>query len=332
MKILHLIRAADTEPGQGHDPAALAAVSVAGLTPGHSHAFIALGSSEGRRRAAWLGVRAGLGLAPVLGRSVLAGRALRRLAAAIETPDVVQCWDHSLISPARSAFEPASIAMAQTEWLDLAPGALEGRGAFGREDLPLPAGVPLIALLSAAPSDACAMEFVSVLGLLEAAGRPVAGLVQAGTRSVPRAHRLRAAIGLRGPLIELSRGTIWDWLACCDAALLPGERPARPELTRPVTLLAHALGVPVAAWRGLDTGGAYPPEARAALAPAPDAQSLAVALNMLLDTPGREGLGAALRNAARAAVDRPALLRSIERRWLMAKGAKDAADAIDSRR
>lgn len=330
MRVLHLVHGCDERGAAGNDPALLACRASLPAAPDHAHTVCLLGSTRAASRAALLGLRPDLRLAPLLARPTLAARALRRLARVLPRFDLVHCWDPTLVPLARRALGPrVPVALASPDLLELgdipaaarSPSALAHERRTLRAALGLPESVPLAALLSESPAAADAEAFAVLLALVEASGHAVAGLAPRGCASLARARRLRRDSGFRFPFL-VTDAPVWHWLPACDAAVLAQTHDSSPALRRACVLLAHRVGVPVLAFRTPDLAPLYPPPLDARLLGDrrfPDSRGPLLAA--LVDRDRHDDTAA---RARRHASD-PARLRArrdaLERSWLRAVGS-----------
>lgn len=334
-RIVHVIDVAEPSarrPGSPFVAIEACAEAVAAL-PEFQHRLAVVGTAAGATWAARVGLEPSAVASAPLGSPVLAWRALRAVVGAVGDDAVVQPWSDFAWSACRAAgYRPHPVPAG------LLPSV--GRLACGdreplRTRLGVPRDTPLVALLADPGWHADARRFVFMIGLLDVAGLPVAGLVGTATAHVARARRFHheAAVGWRMPR-PMQPATML--LRACDAAVVVPPQPHR-ELTptargwvRWSILRAHVLGVPVVAADGWLDEDVCPQAARPELE-AGDGSITEIGKRLAIlagDRRRREELGAALATHAALRSQRTTYAAGLRRHWDSAEPA--AAHEIGS--
>lgn len=267
--IVHVIDPLGGGPGAGRgllgkgaaaDVAVLACAEAIRARPGDAHAVIALGTDADAEHAGRLGLAAHAVVPTLLGHAGLASRELRRAVRTLGGADVLQPWSERARTACRlatiggGAVAPVPNSTMPSLTARLGDGRDATRAALGVAD-----GVPMVALLADPVRHADARRFVYMVGLLDVAGIPVAGLIDRRAAHVSRARRFHAEAGV-GWRMMLPQDPTASLLHACDlAVVVPPDVRAKLSAVEHAwvmwsVLRAHLLGVPVVG------GGAWLPE------------------------------------------------------------------------
>ncbi|MFG0243750.1 MAG: hypothetical protein ACF8R9_13270 [Phycisphaerales bacterium JB054] len=237
------------------DIALLACAEAVRATPADRHTVVIVGTEAAARHAAELALGstdAARCRAPaILGHGALGFRSLRARLRTLDPIDVLQPWSrrsHKACSLAAGPRIPTAPVAAGT-LPSFTPPAHDA-AADTRERLGVPDDLPLVALLCDPTHHADPKRFVYMVGTLQVAGYPVAGLVDRRAGHTARARRFHAESGVAWRVLMPSDPTA-SLLHACDMAVVlppPVHQPLREHQAAWVrwsVLRAHLLGVPV---------------------------------------------------------------------------------------
>ncbi len=250
-------------------------------TPDHQHDIIALGATSARRYLAQLGMTPTACVSMPGGVAELASRSINRVIDRVNIPAcAVHCWgapawravrgsmlaDRAVATTLRSDDVPSDARMPASA-IEPALGRLvpsQTHRERVRDELGVPEGAALVALLGEPADTIDAWRFVFSLGLAEVCEHNVAAIIGASRLGVRRAagfHRRSE----RGFPLRVCPGPIAAWLPACDAAWL-GVSPEPDSRERAAgrlwTALAHHHGVPVLSNAADAATDLYPPALR----------------------------------------------------------------------
>ncbi|MCC7388232.1 MAG: hypothetical protein IT431_05645 [Phycisphaerales bacterium] len=237
--------------GAAADIAILACAEAIRSTPEDAHAVVVLGGGDAVHHARALGLPVHAHAPAPFGHAGLGARALRRVARALGGTDLLQPWSERARTACRlaGAGEGAVAPVPSALW----PGPRRPVGPDRhsvRAQLGVPDHIPMVALLADPCRHADARRFVYMVGLLDVAGIPVAGLIDRRAAHVSRARRFHADAGVRWRMLLPAEPTARLLHACDLAVIVPPT--VRAELTAHEhawvawsVLRAHLLGVPV---------------------------------------------------------------------------------------
>lgn len=237
------------------DIAVLACAEAVRARPTDRHTVIVVGTEAAARHAARLGLGATNALArsapAILGHGVLGFRSLRARLRALGPVDVLQPWSRrshracSLAAGARTPIAPVPTGTLPAFTATPVEPVPDTRARLGvSEDL------PLVALLCDPTHHADPKRFVYMVGTLQVAGYPVAGLVDRRAGHTARARRFHAESGVAWRVLMPTDPTA-SLLHACDMAVVlppPVHQPLQGHeaaWVRWSVLRAHLLGVPV---------------------------------------------------------------------------------------
>lgn len=333
-RVVHVLDPDDGRRGaaaRGAPPiACMACAEAIAATPECEHAVVCLDTGGGR--VEFTGSTRTTTVAAPLGRPWLAWRAMRRVLRSLGGYEVLQPWSNAARSACRAAgARPAGPPVRAMPSI----GAGTGRT---RESIRAEAGLtgddtPVVALLAEPAFLADARRFVYMIGLLDVAGIPVAGLVGPGTAHLSRARRFHVEAAVKWRLL-LAPEPVAALAHACDLMVLVPPAPHR-ELSacerawaRWAILRAHLLGTPVVAgseWME----GLCPEEARGLL----DAEGASITdigrrLARLVLAPDLRGrIAAAVRSHAERLATREGYARALRSHWGF-EGAPAVAEAV----
>lgn len=237
------------------DIGTLACAEAVRACPADRHTVIMMGTAAAARHAAGLGLGstdAKRYVAPAtLGHGVLGYRGLRARLRSLGPIDMLQPWSrrsHRACSLADDAQIP--VAPIPTGTLPSFTTTTDESAPQTRERLGVPDDLPLVALLCDPTHHADPKRFVYMVGTLQVAGYPVAGLVDRRAGHTARARRFHAESGVAWRVLMPS-GPTASLLHACDMAVVlppPVHQPLRGHeaaWVRWSVLRAHLLGVPV---------------------------------------------------------------------------------------
>lgn len=237
------------------DIGVLACAEAVRARPTDRHTVIIVGTRATARHAVQIGLGstdAETHIAPaMLGHGVLGFRSLRALLRSLGPIDVLQPWSqrsHKACSLAAGTRIPTAPVPTST-LPSFTPPSPEA-AADTRERLGVPDDLPLVALLCDPTHHADPKRFVYMVGTLQVAGYPVAGLVDRRAGHTARARRFHAESGVAWRVLMPSDPTA-SLLHACDMAVVlppPAHQPLREHeaaWVRWSVLRAHLLGVPV---------------------------------------------------------------------------------------
>ncbi|MBK7406054.1 MAG: hypothetical protein IPJ41_15945 [Phycisphaerales bacterium] len=272
---------------------------------GGGHAVLLLGDSDAARHAATLGLWADAWYSPPLGEPMLAWRAVLRTLRSLGPFDAIQPWTEGAWRVCRRVSSRLTGGVPDGE-PDCRPTMLgEAREAI-REALGVGEAVPLVGLLADPPWLADARRFVYMIGLLDVAGIPIAGVADPRTAHLARSRRFHAEAGVSWRLLTPA-APLTAMLHACDLAVLVPPNPHRAlhaserAWARWSIARSHALGVPViaaSAW----LADVPSPRSCLEMLDAGDGALTEVARRLATlaeDAGGRAELGAALREGTR---------------------------------
>ncbi len=344
VRVLHLVRAPDGSgacAGFGRDDATdsavLGCVAAAERATNFEHTIVLFASSAGESRADRLGLRGADRITPPLGEPRLAMRGLKQLLSARSMPDVVQCWNESLVGLARRVAPRGALVLGPP--LDLPfPRAASGTREAIRSLIDAPSGTPIVGIVCESPGDADAHRLQYATGLLEICGLHSVGFIPAGARSISRGKRFHRETLVRVRTC-ISASPAWSLLPACDAVFLHPPRAweldrsasevdaeGRASRERGLVLLGHSAGVPVivprgsgALGRGLERaeGSISALATELCMAPSFRPADMARALLVLFEQglPRVRALGAELRDRCEGSGERERRLRELDRSW-----------------
>lgn len=257
--------------GAAADVAVLACAEAIRARPGDAHAVVVLGAPCAAEHAGRLGLDAHAVVPALFGHAGLAGRELRRVVRTLGGADVLQPWSERARTACRLATLGAgAVGPVPSGTFPSLDARLGGDRAATREALGVGDGTPMVALLADPVRHADARRFVYMVGLLDVAGIPIAGLIDRRAAHVSRARRFHAEAGV-GWRMLLPQEPTAALLHACDLAVVVTPE-VRAELSGPErawvrwsVLRAHLLGVPVIGGEAWLPGGAWPGEAAGVL-------------------------------------------------------------------
>lgn len=268
MRILHLVEpvapglAGSVRRACAHDAGVLGCRATIERETDFEHRVCLIGPTSAERRARDLGLTVWDRVAPPLGIPVLAWYGLEALADQRARTDAVQCWSAPLVRAAKLAFGDAAPCLGPPEEFPLPEaGPCPDRQALRRGLGLRPRDIAVLLLADPAPV-ADTRRFVSLLGLLEAAGYRCNGVIPAGTRALVRARRYCRDAHL-GSRLVVSDLPAWALAPACDLAVLhsAGDEPTlrtQPRwgaaAERSATIGAFLRGLPVVAPVGSGIG------------------------------------------------------------------------------
>lgn len=317
------------------DAGVLACVETILATPGEAHAPIVLGTAEAGAHAESLGLRVHATVSTPLGHAGLAARALRRVLRELGGADVLQPWSERARSACRlAAVGEGAVAPVPEGLWPVSDRVVGEPRAAARARLGAADDMPMVALLADPPRHADARRFVYMVGLLDVAGIPVAGLIDRRAAHVTRARRFHADAGVGWRMLLPAEPTTGLLHACDLAVIVP---PAVRAETRPYerawvawsVLRAHLLGVPVVGADAWLPPAALPAEAASLLR----ARSESVTdigrrlARLAADETLRLRVAHEARDAARAFVGREPLAEAARTLWAGA-GTSEGVAAI----
>lgn len=300
--------------GAAADVAVLACAAAIHATPEDAHAVVVIGGADAAEHARALGLGIHAAVAPPLGHAGLAARTLRRAVRALGGADVLQPWSDRARTACRLAvLGQGAVAPVPSSLLPPLDQAVGPARHTARETLGVPDDVPMVALLADPWRHADARRFVYMVGLLDVAGIPVAGLIDRRAAHVSRARRFHAEAGVRWRMLLPGEPTARLLHACDLAVIVPPGVRAEPTASERAwitwsVLRAHLLGVPVIGADAWLPEEAMPRETAAALhARSESVTDIGRRLASIAEDPGvLRGLGTAVReSAARFVAARP---------------------------
>lgn len=327
-RVLHVVEATPCTPaarvrgGAASDQPALACAGAIHALPGDLHRVIVLGPPGAAAHAASLGLRVDVDLSPPLGQPALAWRGLRRAVRGLGPFDVFQPWSDGAVRACGWAGLPRRVIAGPPIGVSPAVSVTSGRSrAEIRASLGVGDAMPVVGLLADPAWLADARRFVYMIGLLDVAGIPVAGVVDPRTSHLARARRFHAEAAVSWRLL-LPDAPLASVLHACDLAVVVPPAPHR-ELSpcdrawaRWSIARAHALGVPVIA--GVEwLAGAAPVESMASLGAGGGALTEVARLLARLaeDADERATVSERVRAGAVSAADEGAFARDMSSLW-----------------
>lgn len=312
------------------DIAVLACREAIAARPGDAHAVLILGGGDARSHARSLGLHSHASVGSPLAHAGLAALALRRAVRQLGGAEVLQPWSERARLACRLAAGGAG-AVAQVPigvWPSFAQEP-PGRRDRLRAGLRAPESLPLVALLADPARHADARRFVYLVGLLDVAGIPVAGVIDRRAAHVARARRFHAEAGVGWRMVLPDRPTARLLPACDIAVIVPPGVPA--ELTACErawvawsVLRSHLHGVPVVGGRTWLPDEAWPREGAPALeARSESATDIGRQLARIAADRGLlAALSAAVRGAATGFATRERFGEALGRLWDGVEGAE----------
>lgn len=257
-----------------------------------NEAAVVLGNSKHAGLASGLGLDAPV-ISPPLGRGDLAWRPLRAM---VKRGGFGELRAWSARSKAAAVVAGFGAAVVRDHGVPIAGlGSTLDIGSRDRtrESLGVAPEWPMVALLADPARLGDARRFAYMIGLLDVAEMPIAGLIDPRAAHLVRARRFHAEARVRWRL-RVCPGPLAGALHACELAVVVPPEPVRPptrwerEGMNHSILRAHALGVPTVGGSAWLDDGVCPPEARDAL----DAEEgvllqLARKLSGLLTDPAR---------------------------------------------
>jgi hypothetical protein len=257
--------------GAAADIALLACAEAIRSTPDQAHAVVVLGGEEAVDHARSLGLTVHAAAPAPLGHAGLGAWALRRVVRAIGGTDLLQPWSERARTACRlaGAGEGAVAPVPTALWPSVRRSVGPDRDA-ARAQLGVPDDVPMVALLADPCRHADARRFVYMVGLLDVAGIPVAGLIDRRAAHVSRARRFHADAGVRWRMLLPAEPTARLLHACDLAVIVPPTVRTEPTAHEHAwvvwsVLRAHLLGVPVVGADAWLPEGACPSDAAGVL-------------------------------------------------------------------
>ena len=250
--------------GAAADIAVLACAEAIRARGADAHAVIVIGTRAAARHAERLGLRVDALAPAVLGHGGLAARGLRRVVRELGGADVLQPWSERSRTACRlAALGGGAVAPVPTGlWPSLSEPVGSERGA-ARARLGVHDDTPIVALLADPLRHADARRFVYMIGLLDVAGIPVAGLIDRRAGHVARARRFHTEAGVGWRLLVPSEPTGRLVHGCELAVVVSPEVRASLRADEAAwvswsVLRAHLLGVPVVGGEDWLPGEAWP--------------------------------------------------------------------------
>ncbi len=252
--------------GAASDNAVLACAEAIRVRPGDAHIVVLLGTRAASQHAERLGLCVHVVVPAILGHAGLACRELRRVVIDLGGAAVLQPWSERARTACRlAAGGNGPIAQVPNEaWPSLGSVIGDNRDAV-RASLGVPDGVPMVALLADPARLAEARRFVYMIGLLDVAGIPVAGLVDRRSSHVSRARRFHAEEGVDWRMLLPEEPTA-RLVHACDVGVivppsaLPALRSDERAWVRWSVMRAHLQGVPVVGAEAWLPAQAWPTE------------------------------------------------------------------------
>lgn len=238
-------------PGAAADIAVLACAEAIRVRPRDAHIVVSLGTHAAARHAEQLGLRVHAVAPAVLGHAGLACRELRRVVIDLGGADVLQPWSERARTACRlAASGNGPIAAVPTEAWPSIDGVIGSERDAVRASLGVSDDIPMVALLADPTRHAEARRFVYMIGLLDVAGIPVAGLVDRRSSHVSRARRFHAEAGVQWRMLLPEEPTERLLHACDVGVVVPPSvhsalRSDERAWVRWSVMRAHLLGVPV---------------------------------------------------------------------------------------
>jgi len=202
------------------DIAVLACAEAIRVRPEDAHIVVALGTRAAAGHAEQLGLRVHAVAPAILGHAGLACRELRRVVIDLGGADVLQPWSERARTACRlAASGNGPIAAVPNEAWPSVDGVIGDERNAVRASLSVPDGVPMVALLADPSRHAEARRFVYMVGLLDVADIPIAGLVDRRSAHVSRARRFHAEAGVQWRML-LPEEPIARLLHACDVGVV----------------------------------------------------------------------------------------------------------------
>lgn len=315
MRLLHLLEPRHGPPREvwlaeplprGSDAACLTLANL--VARGGEHAVVTVGTSDAKRRAAELGVRAAAHVAPPFGRVSMCAPGVQAATSRLAPPDVIVIWGERLAPLADAAGGAPSLTVS-FDGFGRSEGSAVDLGEWIGAELPVdrPCHAPeksdgrsRIALLGDGPKEGGAVEGVTVTLMLRVMNVHAVCVAPSEAGQLRRGVRMAAESGRSG-VLEICQGSALTAALGCDAAVItlgPGQHEPSPGALISASALM-ARGVPVV---GTGAGFARLAGPAGAWLTARDAHpaSLARTLLRVLDVEARQEASQACMERARS--------------------------------